>query len=127
MNRKLHNSYTHFQGRLAEGGFDVDVTSLRKSYRCSRSVCSFITNSLGISIDSHRSDSTKVEIVDSMDKLVELFSDEEIVKLFYQEHHTNGCLSRNWGEVKGEDCYYNVCVILTKKASELLVKNELFT
>lgn len=125
VNKSLHDNYSTFQDKLISGGFTLDNTTLQKSYRCSPSICSFITSNLGIEIDSYRSDNTVVQIVENNRMLDELFANERIVKLFFKEHYSYGCFSRNWGDTKGEDCYSDVCVVLTKGASELLQKGKL--
>jgi hypothetical protein len=95
-------------------GMHIDTSSLSKSYRCSPTVCNFISEQLGISIQSHRTENTEVIFINDKAKATQLVGDKNVVKLFYQEHHKYGCFSRNWGESKGEDKYYDVCVVLNK-------------
>lgn len=43
-----------------------------------------------------------------------IFKDNQVVKLFYQEHYKYNCFSRNWGDSKGENHYKDICVVLNK-------------
>ncbi len=96
-------------------GVVPDTNTLSKSFRCSPDVCKFITESLAISIESHREDETAVQYIDDLDTARLIFNDHSIVKLFYREHYKYDCFSRNWGgDSKGEDKYFDVCVVLNK-------------
>lgn len=106
-------------------GLKADKSTLSKSFRCSTTVCKFINDKLGISIESHRTDETEVEFIDDKEKATEFFNDTNIVKLFYQEHYKYNCFSRNWGDSKGEDKYFDVCVILNKTTLDQYSKDKL--
>ena len=60
VNKSLHNDYLKYQKQFEELGFQVDLNSLEKSYRCSPSLCEFISRKLGIKIDSHRISNSNV-------------------------------------------------------------------
>lgn len=114
VNTSLHNNFTKYIKEFEQMGLTPDSVTLSKSYRCSPTVCKFITDSLGIKIESHRSDETSVEYIDNKEVASAIFSNSKIVKLFYQEHYKYDCFSRNWGDSKGEDKYFDVCVVLNK-------------
>ncbi|GAB5445459.1 MAG: hypothetical protein Gyms2KO_03320 [Gymnodinialimonas sp.] len=110
-----------FEGR----GFAIDVTTLEKTYRCSPTVCSFITDRLGITIESSRTDDTIVHIIEDQDTAHALFADDSKVKLFYKDQKKYPCNSNNWGKCKGLNSYVDVCVVLNKKSADLFRKGQL--
>ena len=95
-------------------GFEVDTESLDKSYRCSPSVCKFISDNLKIDIRSHKKEQTIVKFIEDEKDAMEIFNNKHIIKLFYQEYYKYICFSRNWGDSKGENHYNDICVVLNK-------------
>lgn len=124
-NATLHDEVTRYINEFQKMGLQPDTSSLSKSFRCSPTICKFITESILISIESHREDETIVEYVDNQEKAKEIYSDPLIVKLFYKEHYKYNCFSRNWGDSKGEDQYFDVCVVLNKSTLEKYLKGKL--
>ena len=96
-------------------GLDIDCTTLTKSHRCSQSVCKFVTEKLSITIQSHREDQTRIELVEEKNRIDQIFGNDEIVKLFYKDHVHYPCFSNNWKKSKGIDSYGDVCIVLTEK------------
>jgi DNA helicase II / ATP-dependent DNA helicase PcrA len=125
VNTSLHDDFNSYMKRFQQTGILVDLKTLNKSYRCSPTVCKFITESLGISIESHRTDDTNIQFIEDQDKAFRIFRNRSIVKLFYQEHYKYDCFSRNWGDSKGEDKYKSVCVVLNKNTNLLFHQNRL--
>ena len=111
-NRNLHKSYDNYLDLFSQMGLAIDTETLIKSYRCSPTVCSFITEKLGINIESHRTDETIIHVSCDEGESAKLMQDNSLVKLFFREHYKFGCYSRNWGECKGEDHYQDVCIVL---------------
>lgn len=91
----------------------MDTDSLKKSRRCSKSVCNFITQKIGIEIEAHDERTSLVRFEDDPMAVAALYEDPTTVKLFYKEHYKYGCFSQNWGASKGMDRYENVCVVLS--------------
>jgi DNA helicase II / ATP-dependent DNA helicase PcrA len=118
VNKNLHKDMATYISKLKDQGYDIDDTLLSKSYRCSPTVCDFVSKNIGIDIMSHRNDETRVEYVDSETRADELFSQSDIVKLFYQSHDKYPCFSDNWGASKGIDSYGSVCVVLNNKTDD---------
>lgn len=115
-NINLHADYLRYQKRFLDAGVNIDTTSLLKSWRCSSNVCDFVTQNLGINIDSIRMDKTTVNFIfDDARKSKELFWNGNIVKLFLQESYKYPCESNNWAKSKGLDHYNDVCVVLSKE------------
>jgi DNA helicase-2/ATP-dependent DNA helicase PcrA len=112
LNASLHDDYIAYKARLRSAKFYVDTDSLKKSYRCSKNVCDFITEKLGILIEAHGDRESVVEFEDDPTKVLAIYEDPKIVKLFYQEHYKYACYSQNWGASKGEDRYQDICVVL---------------
>ncbi|MCX2696158.1 AAA family ATPase [Ochrobactrum chromiisoli] len=112
VNSNLHSDYTSYKARFKNANLNVDTESLIKSYRCSKSVCDFITDKIGISIESHDGRETVVSYQDDADEVTRIFKDTDTVKLFLKEHHKYDCHSHNWGASKGIDRYQDVCVVL---------------
>lgn len=115
VNVNLHDDYSNYKTYFENMGLSVDVDSLNKSFRCSPTICDFITKNIGIEIHSNRSDDTRIQTIDSQEKVDEIYHDGSIIKLFYREHYKYGCNSRNWGESKGENRYGDVCVVLNRE------------
>ena len=125
VNKSLHDDFNKYQKKFTEMGLILDDVTLNKSHRCSPSVCNFITEKIGISINSHREDEVQIHIIETKHEALSILNNNEIVKLFYQKHYTFNCHSRNWGESKGEDKYNKVCVVLNNTTHEHFLKNKL--
>lgn len=112
VNGSLHDDYSAYKARFKKAKIQVDTDSLKKSRRCSKSVCEFITERIGIEVESHDDRSSVVRFEDDPIAVAALYEDSATVKLFYKEHHKYGCFSQNWGASKGIDGYRDVCVVL---------------
>lgn len=124
-NSGLHDNFDTYIKHFERMGLKADKLTLSKSFRCSPTVCKFINDKLGIAIESHRTDKTEVEFINDKEKATEFFNNTNIVKLFYQEHYKYNCFSRNWGDSKGEDRYFDVCTILNKTTLDQYSKDKL--
>ena len=121
VNKKLFNDYTTYASRFEEKGFYIDKKTLINSWRCEPDVCKFITSKLGISILSnkvrdHTSNCKSIIIPSGRSVIEKILSDATIVKLHYENSDKYGVGHRNWGDVKGEDGYQDVCVLLNQCA-----------
>jgi DNA helicase-2/ATP-dependent DNA helicase PcrA len=125
VNASLHNEYANYRKQFKRMGLIVDTDSLVKSHRCSPTICRFISERIGIQMESHRCDETSVEVIYDPTTALDIYNNESIVKLFYNDRRKYSCLSKNWGECKGEDHYQDVCVVLNKKSWQSLQKDEL--
>lgn len=125
VNKSLHDDFDVYKKKFLSMGLESDSVTLSKSYRCSPTVCGFISANLDISIDSHRDDETKIEFIDCKDKALEIFKCGDRVKLFYQNCLKYPCYSANWGGSKGQDCYDDVCVVLNPTTFKLYKKGQL--
>lgn len=112
VNPRLHDDYAAYQARFKAANLIVDTHSLKKSYRCSKTVCDFITEKIGISIEAHNDLESVVRYEDDPATVLAIYEDPKVVKLFYQEHHKYACFSQNWGASKGVDRYQDVYVVL---------------
>ena len=111
-NAKVYGDYSKYLKKIESAGYQSDKETLIKSYRCSPTVCTFIVDNLGIQIESHRVDETEIHYIENEDDADVLFSNNELVKLFYQNHIKYPCYSENWGKSKGQDNYQDVCLVL---------------
>lgn len=125
VNKSLHSTYAQYVQRCQKIGLDVDDTTLERSHRCSPTVCDFISNQVGIKIQSHRQDATDVKIVDQANEAADLFEDDHVIKLFYQNSRKYPCAAKNWGDCKGDDHYGSVCVALNPTTITAYRKNAL--
>ncbi|ROU07881.1 AAA family ATPase [Lysobacter enzymogenes] len=112
VNARLHENYVGYRARFEAAGMQVDLESLQTSRRCSKTVCEFIAEKIGIEIRSASDRVTKVFYEDNAAKVQAIYENSSTVKLFLQEHHKYSCYSQNWGASKGADCYTDVCVVL---------------
>lgn len=114
LNAGLYKDYGKYKERFEKAGIEVDETSLIKSHRCSPTICNFVTEALGIDIQSHQQKETELEHIVEEQKIKEIFDCNLTVKLFYQSSGKFQGYTCNWGASKGEDKYNNVCVVLNK-------------
>ncbi len=124
-NVNLHKQLDGYLNKAKGMGLALDADTLDSSYRCSPSICKFVTDNLGIAIGSKREDNTEILALDDAAIIKGVFDDNNIVKLFYQSRSTYPCFGRNWGESKGEDRYNDVCVVLNKTTHKLFSQNKL--
>lgn len=123
--KNLHNDYTKYQKEFQSAGIAVDVTMLLKSWRCNATITNFIATHLKIPIESNREECSKILELTDKEDIKSVFNDITIVKLFYQKHYDYSCFSKNWGDCKGEDRYYDVCVVLNNTTYTKFAANEL--
>lgn len=112
VNGNLHADYSAYKDKFKRAKLKVDTDSLKKSRRCSKSICDFITQWIGIEIEAHDDRPSVVRFEDDPAAVAAIYEDSGTVKLFYKEHHKYGCFSQNWGASKGVDRYQDVCVVL---------------
>lgn len=125
VNSGLHDNFETYKMAFQKMGLNLDLNTLSKSYRCSPTVCKFISENLKINIESHRSDTTEIKFIDNSDEALAIFNNPNIVKLFYREHYKYNCFSRNWGDSKGENMYFDVCAVINKTTMTYFEKNKL--
>ncbi|MDR1552287.1 MAG: AAA family ATPase [Prevotellaceae bacterium] len=113
VNKGLFNNYDSYQKLFRDMGLTVDTTTLQKSYRCSKIICDFIQNKIGISISAVSNRNTNIVIIDNHDDTTRIIHDNSIIKLFYRENYKYNCHSQNWGQSKGAE-FENVCIVLNK-------------
>lgn len=123
-NKNLYNDYKKYIKTIEALDITIDVKTLVKSHRCSPTICRFINENLGIEMESNRTDDTEINIL-NFEETESILSDNNIIKLVYNNSNKLQYFSRNWGDCKGEDDYYDTCIILTKRASASLLKGEL--
>jgi len=111
-NKTLHVDYDRYVQRAEALGVTVDQDSLDASYRCSPTLCEYITSHLHINITSHREDQTEITFVDELSDIRALYEDSTTAKLFFKDARRYDCYSTNWGASKGEDHYHDVCIAL---------------
>lgn len=98
VNATLHEDITRYEARFRAAGIMVDCETLSRTWRCSATVCEFITGQLNIRISAHGTHTTQIEIVTDEARSAALHADNTMIKLFYREHHRYGCHSMNWGQ-----------------------------
>lgn len=107
-----------------------DKTSLVKSWRCSSSICCFITENLGIEIYSNQntgmsSEASDIIFLSEQAQINSILANPNIVKLHFRNSSKYGSSHRNWGDTKGEDHYQDVCVMLNKATAEKYAAGKL--
>lgn len=112
VNAGLHDDFTTYRKKFKAAKLHIDTDTLKKSHRCSKTVCDFITEKIGIVIEAHEERTVVIKYEDDPANVRALYKDPKTVKLFYQEHYKYGCYSQNWGASKGVDLYQDVCVVL---------------
>lgn len=122
----VHSNFDNWIKVISDSGFEIDLSSLSKSYRCPKIVCDFIVEKLSIEISSQLEEkySAQITLIDSQDKIESIMTDDNVMKLFYQKSYDYDCKSQNWGDSKGSE-YENVCVVLNPTTYILFVANRL--
>ncbi len=123
--KTLHDCFDKYCSKLKKSGFTVDLTSLSNSYRCSPSICTFVSDNIGIDILSHREDEVVVEYVSDEITINGIFENDSVVKLFYQKSNCYTGNTYNWGNTKGLDHFQDVCVVLNPTTQKAYDKGEL--
>jgi len=116
-----------YEARFKKKGFLSDNTTLINSRRCSKNVCQYIQNHLGITISSNRhdTDNTSIEFITNAELIESILNDNKVVKFHYQNGARFGYGHKNWGESKGEDHHQDICVLLNKKTINYLITKKL--
>ncbi len=123
--KSLHDDYAKYCSEFRKAGYSIDTDTLSNSYRCSPTICSFVEDNLRIGIQSHRNDNPEVKVIEDDDEIALIYSNDQIVKLFYQSSQQYCGYTDNWGNTKGLDDFEDVCVILNPKSFKALNDNEL--
>jgi len=110
--KNLHGCFNKYCQKLTGAGFVIDLESLTHSYRCRPNVCSFVKENLEINIQSHHDDEVEVRLVVDIQEIEQIFSNDSIVKLFYQKSNSYPGNTQNWGNTKGLDHFHDICVVL---------------
>lgn len=113
-------SYDDFVTELNSAGFEVDLTTLDKSRRCSAAVCQYVSEKLGISIGSYGENTGAVIWAD--ENATKILEDPQIIKLVYNDAALYTFRAMNWSYSKG-DTMDAACVILTDRFEQLDTTN----
>lgn len=126
-NSTLFDDKRKYEARFTKKGFEIDNVTLKNSWRCSQSICDYISVNLGINISSNRpeEDNATIKFINDEQEIEHLLIDEGIVKLHYQNGAKYGSGHKNWGESKGEDHYKDVCVMLNKTTAKKRLDGKL--
>lgn len=125
VNSGIHNDYKIYIREFENMGLVPDNKTLIKSYRCSTDICDFIRERIGIEMYSKNDAKSEIKLINNQIEADKIFNDNKIVKLFYQEHYKYNCFSQNWGNSKGQDHYFDVCVVQNSKTFEAFNSNTL--
>lgn len=109
-NKSTDVSYDDFVAELQKTGFEVDLTTLDKSRRCSAEICDYVREKLHISITSTGDHDGAVKWIDNDPSSV--LDDDRVIKLVFQNAGKYSFPSLNWSYSKG-DTIDSACVILT--------------
>ena len=125
VNINLYKNYDKYINMFKQKNIAINIDLLKKSKRCSDTVCKFIKNKIGINIESDKKNETIVKEIDTNEEILKIIENKKIVKLFYNNHiKYNIENTNNWGNSKGET-YKDVCVILNDNTYKMYKKNML--
>ena len=114
VNSGLYTDYINYKKHWVMVKIKIDEITLSNSYRCSPTICQFVSSQLNIEIASHCQENTNICFIDNQVDADILFHDNTKVKLFYQEAYKYPCFAENWGKSKGLDNFQDVCIVLNK-------------
>jgi len=121
----LHDDYEKYLKHFIDAGVRVDTETLGRSWRCSTTVARFVTEQLGIPMESRSERVARICLIEDAESADAIRHRSDVVKLFFKQHDQHSCYSQNWGASKGEDHYDEVCVVMTKAAWTKLKKESL--
>jgi DNA helicase II / ATP-dependent DNA helicase PcrA len=124
INSTLYDDFHKYLEKLQKFNFTIDKSTLVKSRRCSKTICDFIREKIGIEMHSQSNIETEYKLITDDTEADKIFKDNSIIKLFLQEHYNYECYSDNWGSCKGLE-FENVCVVINDETLKLFKKNEL--
>ncbi|PSU58078.1 AAA family ATPase [Photobacterium phosphoreum] len=125
--KNLHKSYEIYLSKLKSAGYTIDLNTLSHSYRCSPTVCRFVSEKIGIQIGSHRQDEVNIAVIDDIEHIERLLNDNSIIKLFFKESHKYVGWTDNWGNTKGLDDFSDICIVLNPTTLTAYTKGQLDT
>ena len=114
VNSGLYKDLSKYKKLWSKSGISVDETTLSNSYRCSPTICAFVSQNLQINISSHRIDDSTITLINNQTDADRLFNDPSKVKLFFKEASKYQCYAENWGKSKGLDTFQDVCIVLNE-------------
>lgn len=123
----LYDDYKKYKSEWSNIGIIVDETTLSNSYRCSQSVCDFVSQHLLIKIKSYKQGTTNIIFVDNQKDADALFCDTDKVKLFYNGASKYPCFAENWGKSKGLDNFQDICIVLNATTLKAYKSNTLYS
>ncbi|QCU89785.1 AAA family ATPase [Thiomicrorhabdus sediminis] len=123
--KNLHKSFEGYCKQFEKAGYTIDLTSLSHSYRCSPSICSFVTENIGINIESHRKDAVEVCLLEDQLEIDKIFLDNSVAKLFFNKSTSYNGNTHNWGSTKGLDHFNDVCVVLNPNTFRAFKNSQL--
>ncbi|RTZ03129.1 AAA family ATPase [Flavobacterium sp. GSP6] len=98
-NINLYKSSADYLQKYRDLNFTIDNTTLVNSRRCSKTICDFIREKIGIEIYSKGNLETEYKLITDETEADRIFNDSKIIKLFLQEHYAYDCYSDNWGSL----------------------------
>ncbi|MFL9838605.1 UvrD-helicase domain-containing protein [Flavobacterium sp. ST-75] len=125
LHKNLYSNLETFLNYYSKQNITIDLDTLKKSHRCSPTICNYVSENLGISISSANDNITQIKYVDNPTEISNILSDDSIIKLVYNNSNKRSFNSKNWGDCKGEDSYVDTCIILNKTTYNLYKKQNL--
>ena len=123
-NINLYKNSADYLKKFRNLNFTIDDTTLVNSRRCSKTICDFIREKIGIEIYSHHNNLTQYKLIVDEIEADKIFNDNKIIKLFLTEHYNFNCHSDNWGSCKGLE-FDDVCVVINEETLKLYNNNGL--
>ncbi len=124
VNKTLHNNPVAYLQQYEAMNLKIDSATLVQSRRCSKSVCDFLREKLAIEIYSKFQNETVIRFINDEQEAEDVYYNNNIIKLFYQQNHLFDCYSDNWGNCKGLE-FENVCVVLNDSTLLSYTKGKL--
>lgn len=125
LHKGLYKNLRRYIKEWKETKIKIDTETLRNSYRCTETVCNYVSENLGVNINSANDMKSDIYVIDNQTEADDIYFNNNIVKLFYQEKHKYKCYSENWGLSKGIDDFNDVCIILNKTTLKAFKSNKL--
>ncbi len=115
---KVNVTYDQYKKDLEKLGLEVDDKALLRSRRCSQEVCNFVSQKLGLKIDSEGINSGHIVFMNDTEGIKSIIHDDAVPKLVWNQPEKYKHRAITWGYSKG-DTYSSVCIILTSAYAKL--------
>lgn len=125
VNSNLFDNYDNYIKKFEDKNIIADKLLLSKSWRCPPNICQFITDNLGIKIESHGNINSFITELTLDVEIDAICTNNKTIKLFYQNSNKYNLYSDNWGNTKGKTFENDICIVMNPTTYKLYKSGNL--